>query len=675
MTTLYGMFLFFGVITFTHSSGQSWEDYQKAYVKKVSELAGKDIEKPSLEIKVIEVPELDIRDRCTTCHIAMDDLRMFGEKNPLKPHPSDYLQQHPPERFGCTICHGGQGESLSLDKAQSGTFRRGDLIQLSCSSCHTEVALEGAPEVNRGKSLLKQNQCINCHYTQDLSKTEEYDKVPVLRGIGDKVSEKWLWGWLKDPKSYMPNATMPRYEIDEKYVDGLVGYLMDSKDPQIEEEFSYPEGDVDKGKSVLRMAFCISCHPFNGKGGKEAPDLGRIGNKVTEKWLVKTLRNPHLFQPDTPMPQYNFSLQQLSDMSAYLLDEFTDYDMLDEDKTVKLPHFWSNPEERSEIGRRVYKELRCANCHGLVEEAGWWRKIGPEFTVMGDKPLKEIDFGDSKVSQTLPDYIFEKIRNPQTYATPDNFMRMPRFDLSDKKITELTLALLGFNSVKEKKKSYRVPKKAPTPLFLSSNSAVEVTYHPVEPRGAFGDLVAKFRCFSCHSFKGRGNNIAYDLTVEGSRVHRKWLYHYLKNPYSLRPILTIRMPIFNMTDEETRILTSGFMRKMVDPEIEKGLPAEMTPELSVTGKNLFEKKGCLACHQVGRKGGYVGPSFTQGAFVGEKLQPGWTFKWLKNSQEMDPNVLEPNYGLSDQEVLSIAAYLMSIKGTEPVDPKDAKQDG
>ncbi len=129
-----------------------------------------------------------------------------------------------------------------------------------------------------------------------------------------------------------------------------------------------------------------------------------------------------------------------------------------------------------------------------------------------------------------------------------------------------------------------------------------------------------------------------------------------------------------MTDEETGILTSTIMRKMVDQEIEKGLEGTLTAEMTAQGKKLFANKGCLACHQVGKRGGYVGPSFTQGAFVGEKLQAGWTFKWLKNSRAMKPDVLEPNYSLSDQEALAITAYLMSMKTPVQSGSKNAKKD-
>lgn len=686
--SIYGFLLVVGVMTLAYASGKGWKDYQEEYSRKISALPGQQIKKTWFGKKIIEVPELGLRDRCTTCHIAMDDLRMFGQENPLKPHPSDYLTHHPPERFGCTLCHGGDGESLQADKAQSKSFRRGDVVQVSCSKCHEAVTLKGAPEVTRGKSLLRKNQCTNCHYAQELAEVEDFRPAPELTGIGDKVGEKWLWRWLKDPKSYMPNARMPRYEIEEKFVDALVGYLKDSKDPRLDPEFEYPEGDVDRGKSQLRLAFCISCHPFNGKGGKEAGDLGRIGNKVEEKWLVQMLAKPHVFQPKTPMPQYNLDAQKISDIAAYLLEEFTDYDMLDEDEGKKLPSFWTGQEVRSEIGRRVYKELRCANCHGLLEHTGWWRKIGPDFSKIGDRPVEEINFGNTKVPRTLPDYIFEKIRNPQAYATPESFMKMPKYDLSNEQIKDAVLSLLSFNSDRVTADDYRFPKpeskdlkpQVPSPSILGPATSVTETYFPLtrqgkryEPEGEFGRLVDKYRCFSCHAFKGRGHNISYDLSVEGSRVRRDWLLKYLKLPYTIRPILTIRMPIFNMTDEEAKVITSTIMRKMVDRGTQKDLEEKPTADMVPMGRELFEAKGCLACHQVGKRGGYVGPSFTQGAFVGEKLQAGWTYRWLKDPRGMNPDVLEPNYDLSDEEARGITAYLMSIKRPARLGGKNDKK--
>ncbi|MDP2644810.1 MAG: c-type cytochrome, partial [Desulfobacterales bacterium] len=393
---LLGLLVFSWAFISACSSEKKWKDYQKAYAQKAAELGSKAPQKPS-GVRVLEVAELGIQDRCTSCHVAMDDLTMLKEENPLKSHPASYLKEHPPARFGCTICHGGQGDSLSPEKAHGGTFSKGGLIQISCAKCHGEVVLEGAGNVNRGKLLLKRYQCINCHLIADLPEGEDFRPAPSLKGIGDKVGEKWLWRWLKEPKSYLPNATMPHYPMEEKYMDALVGYLMGSKNPRLKAEIQYPEGDSERGVGTLRLSFCSACHSFKGKGGQDGPDLGKIGNKVNQKWLTQMLADPHAFQPDTTMPRYNYTPQQISDVAAHLFEEFADFEMQEKDNAFKQPLFWKSPGERAEIGRRVYKEMRCANCHGILEEDGWWRKIGPDLTRIGEKPVSDINFGNSQV--------------------------------------------------------------------------------------------------------------------------------------------------------------------------------------------------------------------------------------------------------------------------------------
>ncbi len=144
-------------------------------------------------------------------------------------------------------------------------------------------------------------------------------------------------------------------------------------------------------------------------------------------------------------------------------------------------------------------------------------------------------------------------------------------------------------------------------------------------------------------------------------MQRKWLYDYLKVSYSIRPILVERMPIFNFTDREAKVLTDFIMTNLTAPWQKINLKSRFTPELIREGKILFEQKGCMACHIRGDKGGYVGPSFTTGAMVGDKLQAQWIYEWLKNPQKIVPGVLEPNYNLSDEERLALTAYLMSLK--------------
>lgn len=600
---------------------------------------------------VLANDSLGVADRCIACHRGMLDPRSKPDPQPLTSHPGRLLEIHSPLRFGCTTCHGGDGSASSAREAHAGGsgrlgFLTGDAAEIACGKCHlNEVELDGAPHLSRGRALLRRSHCDGCHEIGESARSGQ--PGPDLAGIARRTNPVWLFRWLKNPRDYADNARMPHYEIEDRYVDALVGYLMTFRDEAPFDTTAFPAGDPERGKNLVRLSFCISCHAIEGKGGREAIDLGRVGNKLTRAWMLRLLSDTHGAVPSSPMPQYRFTPAQVADIAAYFAEELADpsFEGVEADSALgRLGAYWPDSARRVEVGRRLFKELRCGNCHTFPGGEGWIR-VAPILSRLGEKRPSELPWGSTRFPRTLEDYVWHKVETPLVFATAPYRFKMPTCDFTPEEARDVTIALLA---------------QADLPVLPEAFVVRDSTGAALPLPGEFGRLVRKYRCLSCHSVNGIGHNISYDLGAEGSRAQRDWLYRYLKLPYTIRPILTVRMPIFNLTDEEARILADGIADSWRDARADSADDFPVGPREVEAGRRLFERSGCRSCHQVGSAGGYVGPSFTAGTPIGRNLRRGWIVRWLLNPQAIKPDVLEPRYGFSEAEARALAAYLMTL---------------
>ncbi|MBI3579504.1 MAG: c-type cytochrome [Ignavibacteriales bacterium] len=384
------------------------------------------------------------------------------------------------------------------------------------------------------------------------------------------------------------------------------------------------------GSTRFREARCISCHPISEKGGYVATDLGKVASKVSVQWLYNYIKNPKRLQPGVEMPRYRFDETALAGVVAYIQSEFVDYENKDSSSHTPDPSYYQK-------GLALFKKYNCGGCHNLggLKRA---EEMGPELTSIGSKKLYEIDFGKATIEQSLPSYLFTKLKDPRGFSSA---MKMPNYGFTDEEARAMTVALLGNTSDPIPEKFKIKPK--PQSTFV--------------PQGEFGTLVNDLACFGCHTMFGRGRLVATDLTVEASQAQRKWIEGYFKIPYSLRPILKERMPNLFVSDAEIKVMADFMEKVFIADSIERHI---QTDNLKIAnGKFLYyEKYACQACHQINLKGGYVGPALDK---VGLRLKPSWIFHWLKNPQGFRPETIEPNNGLSNEEAEMLTSYLMSLK--------------
>jgi nitric oxide reductase subunit C len=179
-----------------------------------------------------------------------------------------------------------------------------------------------------------------------------------------------------------------------------------------------------------------------------------------------------------------------------------------------------------------------------------------------------------------------------------------------------------------------------------------------EPRNDFELLIRDRRCLTCHAINGQGGTFAPELTTMGSRLKKEWIEKFLVAPDVIRPLIQ-QMPKMNLSVAAAREAADYAKKYLIDASVDANLLSDFKPDMEniEAGKALYEAKGCRACHQIGFKGGAVGPALTN---VADRLEPGFIYARLKSPQRFNPNVVEPNYGLTNAEALELTKFMMSL---------------
>jgi mono/diheme cytochrome c family protein len=652
---------------------RSWKRYERNYIRFAQSQPDTKrlLADFRFEINQIWIPQMDVVDRCTTCHLGISEasLQDASVPQPFRAHPP---MPHRVKDWGCVICHRGQGLATEVRDAHETTLAWEqpilpvEYIQASCGVCHRSELRE-APRLDRGREMLVRLNCVGCHRLQGIERPAMLG--PDLTNIGSKVSRAWIYKWLKEPRTITARdgtvqvngyeneeePRMPKFRLSEGELVELSGYLstlQDKKippykfDPRVVATWQNRPDLIDHGEMRFRQMFCTTCHSLAvtraGEtqliGGDIGPELTKVACKVNSDWLVAWLRNPQTYLPHSTMPRYQWSDEDLFTVTRYIESKLTDDSLLSDVPKLAPP----GPAE-VQLGKRLFLEKGCGSCHvirGMAPQADY----GPDLSSLGRKTISQLEFGKSRIPRTLEAYIQAKITDP---LSVNPAARMPQYSLSSRDLVAVTTALLSMSG--------------------NTNSAglealIQPDQHPqFRPAGAFGELYERYKCYVCHRFNGYGGTLAPDLSFEGSRAQHAWIVNFLKNPQTLRPTLTFRMPQFNIPTEEANVLADYLTLVMQNPNVNlQGVStASFTPQMAEQGKQLYEVKyQCQSCHTIGSSGGYVGPNLSN---VGNWMNPAWIEEWLKDPQSLVPDTIEPPRSLTDEERVELTAYLMTLR--------------
>jgi mono/diheme cytochrome c family protein len=353
----------------------TWKTYQQGFLRLEAQQEPNAAAKAAVlhtpaTINQVLLPGLDRVDRCTTCHLGVDDPTMKDAAAPFSYHAS--VQTHPPAKFGCTICHGGQGLATTVRDAHGHVehweqpLLPKEYVRASCGQCHTKGDIPGVPELSAGRKLFDSHGCRGCHKLDGVGGSIG----PDLSHEGStRRDPKWLENHFLDPQSVSPNSAMPNFHFTKEQARDLTFYMLSLTGEQLGSYYTAKEviPSVTYGRQLFREKNCITCHTIGGVGGQGGPDLLAVLKRHSPAWLNEQLASPALVSPKSTMPAYDLD----SNERAALIRFMGAATAADATALVAGRRTVLSPEASAvEAGQMAFQRYGCVGCHGEGAKGG-----------------------------------------------------------------------------------------------------------------------------------------------------------------------------------------------------------------------------------------------------------------------------------------------------------------
>lgn len=179
-----------------------------------------------------------------------------------------------------------------------------------------------------------------------------------------------------------------------------------------------------------------------------------------------------------------------------------------------------------------------------------------------------------------------------------------------------------------------------------------------------------------------------DLTGIARRLRPEFIRDYVAAPFDVRPTMHETMVRIAASEDDVRAITRYFaaVAEVRDPFGETSASPE--PELArdesriARGRQLFQERGCNACHYVGnirlgrteeqiRGAGIPARLAPNLRFVRERMHADVVVDWIVDPQRIAPGTLMPNLRVRREDAELIRDFLwFADPELEPMPPKD-----
>lgn len=418
--------------------GRQWTAEQKQYARLLQAKAKTPIQLAAarrfdVSVRQVVVPALNRVDRCVSCHLGVDNPAMADAPMPFRAHPGKLLEQHPVEKFGCTICHRGQGYSLEADGAHA--TKEGvhwdypllskDLMGSACGVCHDARWLgeRGEKRLARGSELFHSRGCFGCHKlggkggTMSIPLDNEGDKIAELLVnrqslLGEKTVEEWQMQHLLDPQRIVPESKMRNPHLTQDEALDLASYVHSLVDLNLPRHY-VPEDHYQKfgfeqlGGEQLYARYCFACHG-DGSYGVWVNEFQRFVpairnadflDAVSDNYLATTVQEG---REGTEMPAWKKSVGGLRTEEIGRLVEFLRSARPRRATQAVAPDL---PAGETSKGAALFSRL-CAGCHGVGGKGGFAPTLASKtFVAVADETFLTATIGSGRKNTAMPGFL------------------------------------------------------------------------------------------------------------------------------------------------------------------------------------------------------------------------------------------------------------------------------
>ncbi|MCI0457151.1 MAG: c-type cytochrome [Gemmataceae bacterium] len=255
-------------------------------------------------------------------------------------------------------------------------------------------------------------------------------------------------------------------------------------------------------------------------------------------------------------------------------------------------------------GRQVLDKFNCAGCH-TIRPGVFEFKVTPA-------QLKQLESDYQKTTENEAleqDFFFPESKRWAGHLPPDPHVLLARGMPSRTRQPVLALSLSEALAFKDDKGSVKDIRASSTLRLLPGDVTFPPRHAMASPQalrdflrdqgpygGAFADLLAKYLVEWGESQKAAGKENLYEavggesgnaraavpplLINQGERTQPDWLYRFLLDPQRIRRMTVLRMPRFNMSEDEARLLVHYFaaVDRLNNPSLGLTFPHPALPQ-------------------------------------------------------------------------------------------------